>query len=112
MYCTNCGSPRGDNAAACANCGTPVQHVPPPPPVSNYLIPAVLITFCCCPPVGVVAIIYAAQVNSKLAAGDLPGAMRSSRLARIWCWVAAGGAVVGMLAYVALLVIGVAGGQM
>jgi Interferon-induced transmembrane protein/zinc-ribbon domain len=108
MYCTNCGSPRGDNATACANCGTAVQHFPPPAPVNNYLIPAVLTTFCCCLPAGVVAIIYAAQVNSKLAAGDIAGAMHSSRLARTWTWVAVGGAVVVALGYAVLLAIGIA----
>ena len=38
-------------------------------------------------PAGIVGIVYAAQVNSKLAAGDVAGAQESARLARIWTWV-------------------------
>src|ERR1043166_271348 len=38
--------------------------------VPNYLVPAILCTLCCCLPGGIAAIIYAAQVNSKKAAGD------------------------------------------
>ena len=39
-------------------------------------------------PIGVVAIVKAAQVNSKLAVGDWQGAMNASASARTWCWVA------------------------
>jgi hypothetical protein len=89
MYCTNCGAPRPPNATACANCGTPVQYFPPQAPVNNYLVPAILVTLCCCLPGGVVAIIYAAQVNSKLVAGDVAGAMAASSNAKTWCWISA-----------------------
>lgn len=106
MYCTHCGSPRPDNATACANCGTPVQQFPPQQAVSNYLIPAVLVTLCCCLPGGVVAIIYAAQVNTKLAAGDISGAMDSSRKAKMWCWISAGAGLLVGLAYGALMMVG------
>ena len=44
-------------------------------------------------PAGIVAIIYAAQVNSKLAAGDVLGAQASARLAKIWSWVGFGGGI-------------------
>lgn len=94
MYCTNCGSPRPDNAPACPNCGTPVQYFAPQAPVKNYLVPAILVTLCCCLPGGVVAIIYAAQVNSKLNAGDVAGAMAASNNAKTWCWISA---IVGIL---------------
>ncbi len=56
--------------------------------VSTPLVPAILATICCCLPAGIVAIVYAAQVNSKLAAGDYVGARRSSHRAKVWCWVA------------------------
>ncbi|MDQ6630479.1 MAG: CD225/dispanin family protein [Verrucomicrobiota bacterium] len=58
------------------------------PHVPNYLIQAILCTLCCCLPFGVVAIIYAAQVNSKLESGDYQGALISSNNARLWCWIA------------------------
>ena len=56
----------------------PLESVP------NYLVQSILITLCCCLPLGVVALIYASQVNGKLAAGDIEGARASSRLARNW----------------------------
>lgn len=52
-------------------------------------------------PMGVVAIIFAAQVNSKLAAGDIAGARDASSKAKLFCWIAVGlgiaAAVVGAL---------------
>lgn len=67
---------------------------PPPPPVAppanipNYLVPAIISTICCCLPAGVVSIIYATQVNSKVAAGDIQGAMAASAKAKTWFIVA------------------------
>jgi hypothetical protein len=106
MYCTNCGTPRTDDATACASCGTRVRRFAPQAPVNNYLVPAVLVTLCCCLPGGVVAIIYAAQVNTKLAAGDIAGAMAASRNAKMWTWISAGAGVLVGIAYGALMMIG------
>lgn len=61
--------------------GFPPRHVP------NYLVQAILCTCFCCLPFGVVAIVFAAQVNGKLAAGDYAGAVSYSDSARTWCWV-------------------------
>jgi hypothetical protein len=60
----------------------------PQPHVSNYLVPAILSTICCCLPFGIVAIVFAAQVNAKLQAGDIEGARQSSEKAKMWCWLA------------------------
>lgn len=68
----------------------PGTSVPSGAVVPNYLVPAILTTLCCCLPLGIPAIVYAAQVNSKLAAGDMTGAMQSSAKARMWCWIAFG----------------------
>jgi hypothetical protein len=69
-----------------------------PPQIQNYLVPAILVTLCCCMPAGIVAIIYAAQVNSKLAGGDIAGAQESARLAKIWSWVGFGcGVLLGII---------------
>ena len=38
-------------------------------------------------PFGIVAIIYAAQVNGKVAMGDYYGAQSASKSARTCCWV-------------------------
>jgi hypothetical protein len=58
--------------------------------IPNYLAQAILVTLCCCLPFGVVGIIFAAQVNSKLAAGDYEGAQRASDQAKMWCWLGFG----------------------
>ena len=95
MYCPNCGAQNSEDATYCANCGhelqkieTPGMDVPPPPQappqpemqtsyapqssqpdVPNYLVPAILTTVFCCLPFGIVSIVYAAQVNGKVARG-------------------------------------------
>jgi hypothetical protein len=58
--------------------------------VPNYLVPAILCTLFCCMPAGVVAIVFAAQVDTKAKVGDAEGAERASRTALIWCWVSFG----------------------
>ena len=54
----------------------------------SYLVHAILATLFCCLPFGVVAIIYAAQVDSKYASGDLAGAERASMSAKKWYYAA------------------------
>lgn len=51
---------------------------PPVPKPSNNLALAILTTLLCCMPLGVVAIVYAAQVDSKWNAGDYQGAMTAA----------------------------------
>jgi hypothetical protein len=74
--------------------------------VSSHLAWAILVTLFCCLPFGIPAIVFAAQVNGKQAKGDYEGAVKASRNAKIWCWVAfATGLVVfliGMLAAIAI----------
>ena len=56
----------------------------------NYLVESILATLFCCFPIGIPAIVYAAQVNSKFAVGDFEGAQKASRNAKtwtIWCVV-------------------------
>ena len=71
-----------------------MQPMPTPgmvqPHVPNYLVQAILVTIFCCLPAGIVSIVYAAQVNSKLAAGDMNGALESSRSAKMWAWISFG----------------------
>ena len=62
----------------------------PAPSIPNYLVQAILCTLFCCLPAGIVAIVYAAQVNSKLGMGDRAGAMQSSENAKKWAWVSFG----------------------
>ena len=109
MNCPNCGTNNLDNASVCVNCGRSLMQPPssytPPPPASygsgpgtgmpgptipNYLVQSILVTLCCCLPLGVVAIVFAAQVNSKLAAGDIAGAQDASQKAKMFCWIGFG----------------------
>jgi hypothetical protein len=98
MYCTQCGTSRPDGMSVCPNCGTGTPVFAAPPQIQNYLVTAIVVTLCCCVPAGIVAIVYAAQVNSKLAAGDIAGAQESARLAKIWSWVGLGcGVILGII---------------
>src|SRR5687768_15957118 len=99
-----------------------VPPLPPgatPPPMtgmpqgsrpSNYLVPAILSTICCCLPFGIVAIVYAAQVNGKWDAGDSQGAQDAAKKAKMWIWVSVIATVVATAAYFALAALGVGAG--
>ena len=120
MFCPQCGANNADNASVCVQCGRNLQPaaVPTPLPVtgtvmppagtavSNYLVFAILATVFCCLPTGIPAIIYAAQVNGKLAAGDYAGAQAASNNAKIWCWVSFGMGLVGMMFWILIAGVG------
>jgi hypothetical protein len=78
----------------------------PQPSVPNYLVQAILTTIFCCLPFGIVSIVYAAQVNGKVAAGDRAGALESSRNARMWAWISFGSGLVLIVGYLILVVVG------
>ena len=110
MYCTKCGTSRPEGMTICANCGTVAPQFPDPGQIQNYLVPSILVTLCCCVPAGIVAIVYAAQVNTKIAAGDIAGAQESSRLAKLWSWIGfAFGALVAAI-YATFIIIGAVSG--
>jgi hypothetical protein len=95
MYCTKCGTKNDDNAFKCVQCGNILQDVqqsgtgtPEKMVIPTYLAQAILVTLFCCLPFGIPAIVYAAQVNSRFAAGDYTGAVEKSKKAKTWCWVA------------------------
>ena len=54
--------------------------------VSNYLVPAILSAICCFP-LGIISIIFAAQVNGKVQAGDIAGAMDASKKAKLFSFI-------------------------
>lgn len=66
----------------------PVATGQPRPYVATYLVPAIISTIFCCMPFGIVAIVFAAQVSTRLKAGDVAGAQKASRNARTWFWAA------------------------
>ncbi len=120
IFCSQCGTSNTDDAILCTQCGhnlrAPLEtspaggiqpgyraggHVP------NYLVFAIVVTVLCCLPTGIAAIVYAAQVNAKLAAGDIAGAQEASKNAKMWCWISAGaGLLVGIL-WALLAILGV-----
>jgi hypothetical protein len=67
-----------------------MASIPPGQQIPNYLVQAILVTLCCCLPGGIAAIVYASQVSSKQAAGDIAGAQDSSQKAKMWCWISLG----------------------
>ncbi|MBN6113926.1 CD225/dispanin family protein [Xanthomonas bonasiae] len=68
------------------------------PQVSNNLVWAILSTLFCCLPLGIVSIVFAAQVNTKLAAGDVAGARESADKAKKWT-------IYSVIAWVVLVVL-------
>jgi hypothetical protein len=68
--------------------------------IENHLIKAVIATVCCCMPFGIVAIVFAAQVDPKRYAGDLAGALEASKKASLWGNVAIGVGVLMNLIWV------------
>jgi len=65
--------------------------------VQNYLVPAILATVFCCLPLGVVSIIFATQVNTKLAEGDVTGAREASKKAKMFLFIAIGLGLVSLI---------------
>jgi uncharacterized membrane protein YvbJ len=96
IFCPKCGTKNAENSYRCLQCGHVLPHesrVGPTPTytnasVPNYLVQAILVTVFCCLPLGIPAIVFASQVNSKLAAGDATGAVESSEKAKQFCWIA------------------------
>src|SRR6185436_19446815 len=79
--------------------------------VPNYLVPAIISIFCCWP-LGIVAVIFAAQVNGKVAAGDIAGATDASKKAKLFSYISIGiGLVVGVI-YLLLTILGIGLGAM
>ena len=122
MHCRTCGARNDDQARFCVNCGQKLEEqeamyggdpayapygVPGgyPQHIPNYLIPSILVTIFCCLPLGIVAIIFAAQVNGKVAAGDITGAQSASRTARtlVIVPVVVGAVVIGIALLAGLL---------
>lgn len=101
MFCGSCGKENRDDAAVCETCGqilvnpyeassTAGGAVGETQKPNNYLVHSILATLCCCLPLGVVAIVYAAQVDAKWNGGDQQGAKRASESAKMWFWISFG----------------------
>ena len=85
---------------------TPPASSGTPTSVPNYMVPAIISVFCCWP-LAIVAIIFAAQVNGKVAAGDVQGAMDASKKAKLFSYISIGlGLGLGLI-YLILMLLGV-----
>ena len=105
MNCKHCGAINDNNAWKCAQCGVILQEAPltgQPIVIPNYLAQAIICTILCCMPLGIPAIVYAAQVSSKIAQGDIEGAKESSKNAKTWCWIAFGAGIIFTIFYLML----------
>lgn len=107
MYCRKCGAQNDDMANNCIKCGEVLQQAEvATQKIPNYLVQSILVTLFCCLPLGIPAIVFAAQVNGKVQAGDINGALASSKNAKMWCWIAFGLGILGLIGYIVLIFIG------
>lgn len=110
MFCTECGAMINDKAAVCPKCGVAVAGksiaIASNVQVPNHMVGAILSTVFCCLIGGVIAIIYASQVNTKLAQGDIDGALAASKAANGWIIANVCLGLVGGLLYILLMAVG------
>jgi hypothetical protein len=83
---------------------TPPPSSGAPASVPNFLVPAIISLFCCTP-LGIVAVIFAAQVNGKVAAGDIAGAQDSAKKAKMFSYISIGLGLLLIICYVLFFVI-------
>lgn len=95
--------PQGQWGQAPGGWGGPAASVP------NYLVQSILVTLGCCLPVGIAAIVFAAQANSKQGAGDYAGAMSAANTAKMLCWVSFGLGIAAIVLFFSLGALGSAG---
>ena len=79
---------------------TPINWVP-------YLVLSIICTLCCCLPFGIVGIVYAAKINSSMAAGNYEEAKNAAKSAKIWIIASA---VVGLIVEVIYIIFAFIGG--
>jgi len=116
MYCYKCGAQNDDNAYKCVQCGEVIQQTgegtTAKQEIPNYLAQSILVTLFCCMPLGIPAIVFSAQVNGKVQAGDIQGALEASRKAKTFGWWSFGLGLVFALLYLLLIMAGGMAGQM
>ena len=90
MFCRSCGVQNDEARPSCFACGAVLSPFPSQLGLrgQNYLIAAIVATLFCCVPFGIVGIVFASQIDSKVAAGDVVGATASAKQARMWTGIA------------------------
>jgi hypothetical protein len=71
----------------------------------NWLVEAILVTLLCCLPFGIVGIVYASQVNTKVQAGDSEGAEKARKEAAKWTKIGFWVGLAGVILYVLFVLI-------
>ncbi|KGN34360.1 membrane protein [Knoellia sinensis KCTC 19936] len=79
--------------------------VPAGPPPPNNLVLAI-VSLLCCWPLGIPAVVFAAQVNGKWNGGDQAGALESAAKAKKFAIIALVLGIIGTLIYIALFAFG------
>jgi hypothetical protein len=116
-YCSNCGELNPENARFCAKCGYEIQSgvsgtTPSPASASTpsgdipdtYLWQSIVVTILCCLPLGIPAIVYAAQVEKYYMQGNIEAAQRASRNAKNFCIASLASGLAVYIAYIIYLV--------
>lgn len=86
------------------------NQAPPFAKPGTNLVWAILTTILCCLPFGIVSIVFASRVDGLWYSGRYQEAKDSSRKAGIWAIVSASVALLGLIIYIILVVMAVAGG--
>ncbi len=86
------------------------QVTQPQAPPPNYLVFAILATIFCGKIFGIVAIVFAAQVNTKWYAGDHQGALNASKNAKLWSWISVAVGIALIIFWSLLSILGVVAG--
>lgn len=79
---------------------------PAGPAPANYLVWAIITVLLCTIP-GIVAIVFATQVNTKWSAGDAAGAYDASKKAKTWALVGTILGAVAIVVYIIMIATGV-----
>jgi len=122
MNCPKCGATNAKSAVYCLKCGQKLgeggitfqpmiqqentQKMTNPHLIPTYLVQSILVTLFCCLPFGIPAIVFAAQVSTKISLGDSAGALEASKKAKTWCWVSFISGLVILVIYIAALFLG------
>ncbi len=111
VFCQSCGAENSNQNISCDSCNEPLasnnqnSNSKRDANIPNYLVTSIIVTLCCCLPFGIVAIVYAASVNAKLATGDIRGAKEASGSALMWSYIGAGCGILVGLGWMALNVL-------
>ena len=82
------------------------------PHVPNHLVWAILMTLFCCLPGGIVALAYASRVDTLVATGNIAAETEASNKASFWCLVSLFTPILGIVAYLLLMALGMSLGAL